>query len=402
MHVIEVPCAMFLPTHTASSRHTLSSCGIQPQPPNCPLHPPRTAPSHLSPLRLASPQEPYRLSLYVLPRPPDPDRPDPTWADPPPPPPTPPPHRLSHWFGVRDFVVLSPATLSGRVLHADDVAPLSSALFSALAAAGAPWPGFLPVADASRDAWLGASSPPDPRCASAPPTLTRFEADGATGTAVSRRVSSFGLLADLFQERLEGALPGRYEACSTAAFNASAAVQRFYVLPAPAGGREPDGAARRGGGGGGGKGPDAIAERLANWKLERSRGRDDDFGIVLTEWCGCPLSGHERTTKDPRSSLHLQTNREHANYSRRARTAPRAGTTTAPGCPGWPSTSLTRACSSSPPGATSASAPSGTPRPRTASATSSTRWRAPSTLAHPPAHACGVSRSAARGLETLP
>lgn len=260
--------------------------------PLLPHRPPCPRPPSLPP-----PQEPYRLSLHVVPRPYDPDSPDgPTWSSPPPAPPSPPPHRLQHWFGVRDFVVLAPATLSGRLLHADDVSPLSSALYTALAGAGAPWPGFVPVADPIRDAWFGASTPADPAAPGSAPVLTRFEADGATGTVVSRKVASFGNLADLFQERLEGSLPGRYEACSTAAFAASAAVQRFFVLPQP----PPEEAAssgtssRRGGsgtggggngGGNGGRGADAIAERLANWKLERSRNRDDDFGIILSDWC---------------------------------------------------------------------------------------------------------------------
>jgi len=58
--------------------------------------------------------------------------------------------------------VLVPMRLSGRVVplpvRQDEAATLVSALALALAACGAPWPAFVPVHDALRDAWRGVAA----------------------------------------------------------------------------------------------------------------------------------------------------------------------------------------------------------------------------------------------------
>lgn len=172
-------------------------------------------------------------------------------------------------------------------LLVSDLSPTSHLLSRALIRAGAPWPGFVPVADPVRDAWMGSSSPMDTQTSpGAAATLSRFEADGASGTLVAKKMASFGHLGELFQERLDGAAPGRSEACSAAAFSAAAAVHRFFVLPPPPPESRSRGSSGHGGGLQGQASASDIADKLANWKLGRRRSHDDSFGILLSDWCG--------------------------------------------------------------------------------------------------------------------
>ena len=57
--------------------------------------------------------------------------------------------------------MLSKRWLTRHSAAQDEAATLVSALALALAACGAPWPAFVPVHDALRDAWRGVAAPPD-------------------------------------------------------------------------------------------------------------------------------------------------------------------------------------------------------------------------------------------------
>ncbi|KAL2636313.1 hypothetical protein R1flu_007792 [Riccia fluitans] len=64
-------------------------------------------------------------------------------------------HHLQLWFGVTDFLVAAPVTLSGVILDAPEATTLLSTVAVALSSCGSHWPAFVPVHDRTRKAYKG-------------------------------------------------------------------------------------------------------------------------------------------------------------------------------------------------------------------------------------------------------
>ncbi|KAH7287922.1 hypothetical protein KP509_31G003200 [Ceratopteris richardii] len=103
-------------------------------------------------------------------------------------------HHLQVSFGVQDFLVLAPVSMSGVILDAPEATLLLSAVSVALSNCGSIWPAFVPVHDPTRKAYRGIQGMRGPYCRS-------FEAD-RIGSQVPVKLMHLEGLYDLFISKL--------------------------------------------------------------------------------------------------------------------------------------------------------------------------------------------------------
>ncbi|MCO5546779.1 hypothetical protein L7F22_000215 [Adiantum nelumboides] len=108
-------------------------------------------------------------------------------------------HYLQLWFGVQDFLVLAPLSMSGVILDAPEATLLLSAVSIALSNCGSVWPAFVPVHDPTRKAYKGIQGMRGPYCRS-------FEADRITSQVPVKLMHLEGLY-ELFISKLAFSLP---------------------------------------------------------------------------------------------------------------------------------------------------------------------------------------------------
>lgn len=108
-------------------------------------------------------------------------------------------HQLQLWFGVQDFLVVAPISMSGVILDAPEATFLLSAVSIALSNCGSIWPAFVPVHDPTRKAYKGIQGMRGPYCRS-------FEAD-RIGSQVPVKLMHLEGLYDLFITKLAFSLP---------------------------------------------------------------------------------------------------------------------------------------------------------------------------------------------------
>eukprot|EP01018_Ginkgo_biloba_P026455 Gb_39184 [translate_table: standard] len=103
-------------------------------------------------------------------------------------------HYLQLWFGVKDFLIICPQSMSGVVLDAPEATKLLSAVAIALSNCGSNWPAFVPVHDPTRKEYKGIQNMKT--------TLTRrFEAD-RIGSQVPIKLMHLEGLYELFVSKL--------------------------------------------------------------------------------------------------------------------------------------------------------------------------------------------------------
>lgn len=103
-------------------------------------------------------------------------------------------HFLQLWFGVKDFLIIAPQSMSGVVLDAPEATKLLSAVAIALSNCDSTWPAFVPVHDPTRKAYKGIQNMRT--------TLTRrFEAD-RIGSQVPVKLMHLEGLYELFMSKL--------------------------------------------------------------------------------------------------------------------------------------------------------------------------------------------------------
>lgn len=108
-------------------------------------------------------------------------------------------HHLQLWFGVRDFLVISPVSMSGVILDAPEATLLLSGVAIALCNCGSIWPAFVPVHDPTRKSYKGIQGMKGPYSRS-------FEAD-RIGSQVPVKLMHLEGLYDLFLTKLAFSLP---------------------------------------------------------------------------------------------------------------------------------------------------------------------------------------------------
>ncbi|MCO5577157.1 hypothetical protein L7F22_030981 [Adiantum nelumboides] len=108
-------------------------------------------------------------------------------------------HYLQLWFGVQDFLVLAPLSMSGVILDAPEATLLLSAVSIALSNCGSVWPAFVPVHDPTRKAYKGIQGMRGPYCRS-------FEADRIYSQVPVKLMHLEGLY-ELFISKLAFSLP---------------------------------------------------------------------------------------------------------------------------------------------------------------------------------------------------
>lgn len=108
-------------------------------------------------------------------------------------------HHLQLWFGVKEFLVLAPLSMSGVILDAPEATLLLSAVSIALSNCGSVWPAFVPVHDPTRKAYKGIQGMRGPYCRS-------FEAD-RIGSQVPVKLMHLEGLYELFISKLAFSLP---------------------------------------------------------------------------------------------------------------------------------------------------------------------------------------------------
>lgn len=142
-------------------------------------------------------------------------------------------HKLQQWFGISTFVLIAPATYSGRILDQQEAATLLSALAAALSSCHCAWPGFVPVHDPRRDGCTGV--------AAAGRGTVHYEADSVYRSRMPQHVLQVQGQLAIFASRLRPRDPEAAGAC-TAAASASAAdaqqevtvsVRQCFSLPQP-------------------------------------------------------------------------------------------------------------------------------------------------------------------------
>ncbi|KAI5060135.1 hypothetical protein GOP47_0024555 [Adiantum capillus-veneris] len=108
-------------------------------------------------------------------------------------------HHLQLWFGVQNFLVLAPLSMSGVILDAPEATLLLSGVSIALSNCGSIWPAFVPVHDPTRKAYKGIQGMRGPYCRS-------FEAD-RIGSQVPVKLMHLEGLYELFISKLAFSLP---------------------------------------------------------------------------------------------------------------------------------------------------------------------------------------------------
>lgn len=103
-------------------------------------------------------------------------------------------HHLQLWFGVHDFLVIAPISMSGVILDAPEATFLLSAVAIALSNCGSIWPAFVPVHDPTRKSYKGIQAMKGPYSRS-------FEAD-RIGSQVPVKLMHLEGLYDLFITKL--------------------------------------------------------------------------------------------------------------------------------------------------------------------------------------------------------
>ncbi|XP_024518524.1 rab3 GTPase-activating protein catalytic subunit [Selaginella moellendorffii] len=106
-------------------------------------------------------------------------------------------HHLQLWFGVHDFVLIAPVSLSGVLLDAPEATMLLSTVSIALSNCGSSWPVFVPVHDPTRKAYMGIESLEGL-------SSIKFEAD-RIGRQVPIKLMHLEGLYDLFMSKLGAA-----------------------------------------------------------------------------------------------------------------------------------------------------------------------------------------------------
>lgn len=103
-------------------------------------------------------------------------------------------HFLQLWFGIKDFLIIAPQSMSGVVLDAPEATKLLSAVAIALSNCNSIWSAFVPVHDPTRKAYKGIQNMHT--------TLTRrFEAD-RIGSQVPVKLMHLEGLYELFMSKL--------------------------------------------------------------------------------------------------------------------------------------------------------------------------------------------------------
>jgi Rab3 GTPase-activating protein catalytic subunit len=217
---VEVPIPYFLPTHTQPYRLTLFF------PPRAPPLPPPAAAAGAGAADAATPAAAASAAEGWAPAPSGAAAPPSLQEDPFPAG----AHRATRLFGVREFLLLAPASASRCCLDADEAAAVASALACARAGSAAPWPGFIALHDPSRGALLGGAG-----------EAVRFEADAVAGSRAAAWLAAPSAQIGLLQARaraagalraapaLAAAPPDAFAAATGAAF----AVRAYYDLPPP-------------------------------------------------------------------------------------------------------------------------------------------------------------------------
>ncbi|XP_057862920.2 uncharacterized protein LOC131071205 isoform X3 [Cryptomeria japonica] len=103
-------------------------------------------------------------------------------------------HFLQMWFGVKDFLIISPQSMSRVVLDAPEATKLLSAVAIALSNCGSKWPAFVPVHDPTRKAYKGIQNIKTT-------LIRRFEAD-RIGSHVPVKLMHLEGLYELFVSKL--------------------------------------------------------------------------------------------------------------------------------------------------------------------------------------------------------
>ncbi|KAJ7569404.1 hypothetical protein O6H91_01G076600 [Diphasiastrum complanatum] len=103
-------------------------------------------------------------------------------------------HHLQLWFGVSDFLLISPISMSGVLLDASEATMLLSAVAVALSNCGSMWPVFVPVHDPTRKAYTGIQG-------TISSFSTRFDADRLC-TQVPVKLMHLEGLYDLFMSKV--------------------------------------------------------------------------------------------------------------------------------------------------------------------------------------------------------
>ncbi|KAK9816392.1 hypothetical protein WJX74_004148 [Apatococcus lobatus] len=116
-------------------------------------------------------------------------------------------HALQGWFGIDDFLTLVPANYSQHFLNDEEASSMRSALATAMAAANAPWPAFIPVHEPSRDAWQGITACNGVTCL--------LETDSVRLSRLPVRLCQVSGQLQAFAEQLQPYAPDAARACRT-------------------------------------------------------------------------------------------------------------------------------------------------------------------------------------------
>lgn len=118
------------------------------------------------------------------------------------------PHKLQEWFVAGPCLILSPDSYSGRILEEEEAHTLMSAGAAAISHLRLPWPLFIPVHDALRDAYRGVAM------AQPHGSVVRLESDSTHGRSYPQELTQLSGQLTAFASRLKWHAPAAAAVCA--------------------------------------------------------------------------------------------------------------------------------------------------------------------------------------------